>query len=182
MDQLTLYNSFCNVSQCTSGTFLLEEKDTSATLNKVSICNIPFGALIIKMDKIEFVKLFKTTKAWGFNKHSDYLIITDDKLIFIEMKSATEINQKTSDDCLLKYKSDKCTLFYADKIFEEMLSKNSFFEKREPHFVLLYQNPPIAKTSTSLGTDISVLPNTTPNTFRKIPVANEGTISFFRTI
>ena len=182
MDQLTLYNSLCNVSQCTSGTFLLEEKDTSATLNKVSICNVPIGALIIKMDVIEFDKLFKTTKAWGFNKHSDYLIITDDMLVFIEMKSATEISQKTSNDCLLKFKSDKCTLFYADKIFEEMLSKNPFFEKREPHFVLFYQNPPITKTPTSLGTDISVLPNTTPKTFRKIPVANEGTVSFFRTI
>jgi len=177
MDILTLKNSLCNVNQCTSGTFLLEETDQSATLRKVSLCDIPCDSLIVKMDKIKFNNFLKDQ--WGFNKHSDYLIITNDKLVFIEMKSKTEVSQKLRDDCQQKFTSDGCTMNYADTIFKLMLSKNSFFVNKEPHYVLLFQSPSIAKTPTAVGTE---LPNTTPNSFRQISVCNEGTISFYRTI
>lgn len=180
MDIQTLKKSLCNVNQCDSGIFLLEEKDRSATLKKVSLCDVPKGALVVRMDnKVGFHHFLKDQKSWGFNKHSDYLVITQDKLVFIELKSKKEVGQGLTDECQQKFASDGCTLYYADKIFEMLLHKNSFFDNREPHYVLLFQAPSIAKTSTSVET---MSPNTTPDNFRPIPVSNEGTISFFKTI
>ena len=178
MDILTLKNSLCTVEQCT-GTYLLKETGKDAILNKVYLCDIPCDSLIVKMDNIKFDKFFKAQNGWGFNKHCDYLIVTDDKLVFIQMKSKKEIDQTLITECIQKFSSDECTINYADLIFQKMLSKNSFFDKRETHYILLYQGTSIAKTPTTQGVIIS---NTTPNTFRAIPVANESTISFNRTI
>ncbi len=180
MDILTLKDSLCNVNSCNSGSAILEERDNNASLKRITICDIPNGALIVKMDNhVRFSNFIRDQKAWGFNKHSDYLIITNDKIVFIEMKSKKDINQDLIDDCEQKFTSDNCTMHYADSIFREMLSKQSFFDKREPHYVLLYQNPSITKTLTAL---VKLMPNTTPKAFRRIPISNEGTISFFRTI
>ena len=179
MDKQTLKNSLCNVYPCNNGTFLLEEKDKSATLRRVSLCDIPFDSLIVKMDKIRFNNLLKDRKDWGFNKHSDYLIITDDKLVYIEMKSRSAVDKGTKDECLQKFLSDTCTTNYADLIFKEILSKNPFFSKREPHYVLLFQSTSITKTPTTVGTAPA---NSNPQSFRLIPVSNDSTISFFRTI
>lgn len=178
MDIHTLKDSLCKANLCESGAFLLEEHDGAATLKKVTVCDIPVGSLVIKMDnKVKFEKFLKDQ--WGFNKHCDYLIVTEDKMVFIELKSKTDVCEKLIDDCQSKFKSDNCMLTYADKIFNEILAKNTFFDKREPHYVLLYQASSMAKSPTIFT---SLTPNKTPDTFRKISVANEGTISFFRTI
>lgn len=179
MDTSTLKNSLCNVIQCNSGNQLFEEKTSAATLRKVYMCDIPFGALIIKLDGIKFSKFIKDNSSWGFNKHSDYLIITNDRLIFIEMKSKKEVGPDLKNECIQKFSSDECTMNYTDLIFQKMLSKNVFFERREHHYVLLFQAPSIAKTPTKAGAKRS---NTTPDTFRQIPVANESTISFYEMI
>lgn len=180
MDILTLKDSLCNAVFCNSGEFLLEEKDKHATLKKVTLCNIPNGSLIIRMgNNVKFSNFLKDQRTWGYNKHSDYLIITNDKIVFIEMKSKKEVNQELIEDCIQKFTSDKCVIYYADYIFQEMLLKKTFFNIREHHYVLLYQNLSIAKTLTSIGAE---LPNITPSTFRRIPISNEGIVSFFRTI
>lgn len=179
MDIQTLKNSLCTVNQCISDTYTLKETDRSATLKTVHMCDIPRNSLIVKMDKIKFNNFLKDQKTWGFNKHSDYLIITDEKLVFIELKSKTEIETGLKNECIQKFTSDKCTINYADKIFEEMLSKNPFFSNREQHFVLLFQAPSISKSPTVSGTES---PNVTPDTFRQIPVQNNGTVSFNKTI
>lgn len=179
MDILTLKKSLCNVKQCISDIYTLVESDKSATLKTVHMCDIPCNSLIIKMDKTKFNNFLKDQKEWGFNKHSDYLIITDDKLVFIELKSKKEVGAELKDECIQKFKSDKCTINYADNIFKEILSKNPFFSSRKQHYVLLYQAPSVAKLPTALGTKN---PNVTPETFRQIPVQNEGIISFNKTI
>lgn len=179
MDILTLRNSLCTVNQCTNGTYLLKETDKSATLNKVYLCDIPYDSLIVKMDRIRFDKFLKDRKDWGFNKHSDYLIITNDKLVFIEMKSKKGIDKTLKDECIQKFSSDECIINYADLVFQKMLSKNSFFDKREAHYILLFQGPSIAKTPTVQRV---ITGNTTPSTFKAISVANESTISFIRII
>lgn len=179
MDILTLKKSLCDVRQCTSDTYTLVELDKCATLKTVHICDIPCNSLIIKMDKTKFNNFLKDQKEWGFNKHSDYLIITDDKLIFIELKSITEVGTELKGKCIQKFKSDKCTINYADNIFKEMLSKNPFFSSRKQHYVLLYQAPSVTKLPTVLCTEN---PNITPETFRRIPVQNDGTISFNKII
>ena len=131
------------------------------------------------MDKTRFNNFLSDKKEIGFNKHSDYIIITDDKVVFIEMKSKKEVNQELMDECRTKFTSDECSLDYADAIFQRILNKNSFFKKREFHFVLFYQALSIAKTPTAPE---NPSPNLTPDTFRPISVVNEGTVSFFRTI
>lgn len=180
MDILTLKNSLCKVAQCNNGAVTLVEKDNNATLRKVVLCDVPFGALIVKMDDIKFSNFLKDRKEWGFNKHSDYLIVTNDKLVFIEMKSKGEVGIGLQKECCQKFASDECTITYSDMIFQKMLSKESFFDKRETHFVLLYQAPPITKTA--IRAEIELPSNTSPDRFRPIPVANDATISFFRTI
>ena len=76
MDVQTLKNSLCNVKQCESDMYVLEEKDKSASLRRVTMCDIPIGSLVIRMDnKVHFNNFLKDK--WGFNKHSDYLIVTD---------------------------------------------------------------------------------------------------------
>ena len=179
MDKATLKKSLCNCSDCSAGTFTLEEKGDDTTLRSVTLCDIPLGALIIKMDKIRFSNFLIDKKEIGFNKHSDYLVITDDKVVFIEMKSKKEVNQELLDDCRTKFVSDECSLDYADDVFRRLLNKNSFFENREFNFVLFHQTLSMAKSPIA-PKDLS--PNLTPDTFRKIPVVNGGTISFIRTI
>lgn len=179
MDIVTLKRSICKVTECNSGNYLLEEKDPSATLRQVNLCDIPTGSLIIKMDGIRFSNLLIDNKKWGFNKHSDYLIVTDIDLVFIEMKSRNDVNQNLIDECQQKFISDNCSIFYADKIFQELLSKNAFFKQRSTHYVLLYQGPSIIKAPTEYAKEP---PNNTPVTFRKIAIQDGSTLSFNRTI
>lgn len=177
MDIKTLKNSLCNVAICATGVIKLVEKDRGATLKEVDLCDVPQGALVVKMDPIRFNKLFQDK--WGFNKHSDYLIITETKLVLIELKSKKDVDASLIEECEKKFLSDNSTLSYADIIFKNMLSKNPFFEGRDHHYVLLYQAPSIQKGTT---TNETLLPNNTPQTFRSIPISDKGTISFYKTI
>ena len=179
MDKATLKKSLCNCIECSSGSFLLEEKGDDATLRAVSMCDIPKDALIVKMDKVRFNNFLIDRKEIGFNKHCDYIIITDDKIVFIEMKSKTEVNQGLKDECRIKFTSDGCSLDYSDRIFQKILNKNPFFENRECHYVLLFQALPMTKSPTHPD---NLLPNLTPDTFRPLSVVNQGTVSYNRTI
>ena len=179
MDKKTLRGTLYNCTECSSGSYLLEETGADATLRAVTMCDIPENALIVKMDKVRFHHFLSDEKRIGFNKHSDYIIVTDDKIVFIEMKSQTEVNQGLRDECRIKFISDDCSLDYSDSIFKKMLNKTSFFERKEHHYVLLFQAPPLKKTPTQPD---KLSPNSTPDTFRQISVVNEGTISFYRTI
>lgn len=179
MDKATLKKSLCNCIECSNGSFLLKENKPDATLREVTICDIPIGALVIKMEDAEFNGFLKPNKQWGYNKHSECVIVTDNEMIFIEMKSQQDVNQKLTDECWKKFTSDCCVINYVDDVFQKMLKKKRYFENKELHFVLLYQTLSIAKTSTAPQ---NLSPNLTPETFRLISVVNEGTISFFRTI
>lgn len=180
MDKPTLKQVLCNCKECISGSFLLKETDSSATLTDVTMCDIPANAMVVKMDKVRFCNFFIDKKEWGYNKHSDYLIVTDDKLVFVEMKSKKQVDKYLSDECSQKFSSDECVLIHADNIISKMMKKTSFFDKLEIHYVLLYEALSMAKTPTSANGVIS--PNLTPSTFRAIPVVNGGTISYNRAI
>lgn len=179
MDITTLKKSMCKVSNCDSGDYMLKEKNPNATLKQVCLCDIPKGSLIIKMDGIRFDNFLKDCKEWGYNKHSDYLIITELDLVFIELKSKKDINDTLINTCRQKFASDTCTIYYADKIFQELLSKNTFFEKRNRHYVLLYQAPSILKRTTEFTKPSA---NNTPETFRKIAIQNGEILSFNKTL
>ena len=178
MDINTLKSSFSDLKyKDNSGVFKLKESGKDATLKEVTLINIPNDSLIVKMDDVKFHNLF--IDKWGFNKHSDYMVITDDKIIFIEMKSKSKFDDKLKEECQKKFASDKSTMDYADSIFENLLLKNSFFRQKEFHYVLLYQSMPINKTPTINQPNNS---NTEPNNFRKIAISNEGVIDYKKII
>lgn len=180
MDIQILRQSLCNCQLCTDGCALLKETGKEATLTDVTICDLPADALVIKMDKTKFNGFLLDKKEWGYNKHSDYLIVTGDKLVFVEMKSRKMVGRDLSDECINKFTSDDCTIKHADNIIEKLMQKNPFFNRRTQHFVLLYETTSISKTSTIIGGKPS--PNNTPSSFRSIAVNNGATISFRRAI
>ena len=85
MDFDTLKKSLSYGNVCSSGQYVMRETGSDATLKEVTIRDIPENSLVIKMDKINFTNLFNSNviKSWGFNKHSDYLIVTQDRLVFV---------------------------------------------------------------------------------------------------
>lgn len=172
-------SSYGNV--CSLGQYVMRETGSDATLKEVTIRDIPENSLVIKMDKIKFTNLFNSNviKSWGFNKHSDYLIVTQDRLVFVEMKSRTSVNSELEEKCRKKFLSDSCTINYADDIFIKLLSKNSFFNNKKTHYVLLYQSVSVNKKN---FLNLSQPSNNTPETFRKIAVCNEAIISYNRVI
>lgn len=180
MDIQNLRLSVCNCQQCPAGSALLRETGRDATLTNITICDLPANALVIKMDKTRFNGFLLDKKEWGYNKHSDYLIVTDDKLVFVEMKSRKLVGKSLSDDCVKKFTSDDCTVKHADNIIEKMMLKNAFFNRRVQHFVLFYETTSISKTLTTMS--CTPRPNNTPLTFRPIAVNNGATISYRRTI
>ena len=67
MDKATLKKSLYNCSDCSIGSFKLEEKGDNATLKAVTLCDVPPGALIVKMDKTRFNNFLSDKKEIGFN-------------------------------------------------------------------------------------------------------------------
>ena len=176
MDIITLKNNICNIKNLSAGSeTVLEEfqnnKDTE--LKKLKITDIPADGFLFKTDKIRFDNLFKGTKSdfiKNFNKHSDFVIILNDKIVLVELKS-TSFNDE---DCKFKFYSDLCVFDYVDSIIKRMCEKNEFFGRLTKHFVVFYLDP-IPKTTSTL----SPLPtNTDPESFRRIGVQNDSEIPF----
>lgn len=180
MDINTLQSSLCNVQECSENATLIET-DNSATLRKITICNVPQGSILIKMDEAKFNNFFKGLKEWGYNRHCDYALVTDQDIYFFEMKSQNSINQNLLESCKTKFLSDQCVIKYADTIFDILLNKERFFEKRKQHFVLFYQANSLNKTSTFPHKQKQSTGGS-PTNFQKIPIANEGIVSLDRII
>ncbi|MDE5874208.1 MAG: hypothetical protein K2H15_01070, partial [Muribaculaceae bacterium] len=70
-------------------TFICEEKDKGAKLNRITIINIPTDSIALKLEHISMEGLTAKSivKKLGYNQHCDYVIVTPDKCVFIEMKS-----------------------------------------------------------------------------------------------
>ena len=154
---------------------LLIEKDESAKLRKVNILDLPSNTMVLALDKIKTDTLFQKGK--GQNTRCDYLIITDDKVIFVEMKSHEDAPNVYRDDCIKKYTSSKCLLAYIDEVVLELYQQPKILEHKDQHYVLLYKDFSINKTSTSLKPS-TALSNTTPEHFLDIAVENDGEIYF----
>ncbi|WP_195344747.1 hypothetical protein [Bacteroides xylanisolvens] len=173
MDKNSLQLALSN-AQCHSNMVQLTEDDPQATLSEINIIDLPDNSIVKKkMDKSKVDNFFIPNREWGYNKHSDYVIITDDHIVLIEIKSRTEVKNDLEHECIQKFSSDLCLLKYADNVFDLMLGKNIFFGSKTIHYVLLYQAPSINKATTMKMED-----NTAPSRFRKISVSNASTISF----
>lgn len=156
--------------------FELVETDPQAKLKKVIVSDIPEGALVCRLEHVALTGLTNapTEKGWSYNKHCDYLIISDNSCIFIEMKSNPKV-ENVRDVTRNKFKADACLMKYADTIFEDLRSKNKFFNGKNCHYVLLYRGENLLKPL--LGRK-SYPANNYPHLFREIAVKNDEIVSY----
>lgn len=177
MDSVTLLHSFKNATISQNRTLVLTEHGDQATLRKITIENLPNDTFAIKIDKFKVQNVFNQEKEWGYNKHGDYVIVTKDILIFIEMKSTNCLSQDRNKKIITKFQSDTCIIDYFDTLFKRMLGKNHFFSKREKRFVALYRGPEIKPT-----TSMKPQPPThvRPESFAKIAVKDDDIVDFRR--
>jgi hypothetical protein len=160
--------------ECTDAKYTLEETDSNAKLKKVVINGIPQGALIVRIDNGDGInKLLKSDgDDFPINKRSDYLIIDEKNVIFVEMKSKN-VDKK---DCILKFKSSACLISYIDNLFNEFLGSNSYFENKAKHYVVIslqiscYKDPFTENYNTKS--------NTRPGQFRNIETLNGGEVFY----
>lgn len=178
MIQEKLQSFLNNYTRITDGSYTLEETGKDATLRKIHLIDIPNNAIIVKMDDVKFHKFLKPNKELGYNKHSDYMLVVNDKIVFFELKSKTDVNESLNEECITKFCSDLCVTKYSDCIFDILLNEGTFFSEKNIHYVLLYQLPTATKT-----TSFTVLPsNSNPKEYRRIQVANDSVLSYFRAI
>lgn len=156
---------------------ICRENDNGARLKEVTVVNLPAGSLVMKLEHIALNHLVEkrgVEKKWGFNQHSDYVIATSDKCVFIEMKSNPRLGY-IIDETIVKFVSDNCLVNYADSIFSELCGKNGFFSNRESHYVLFYAAPDGFKPPVG---PLQKNDNLTPKELRPIPLYNCSRIDF----
>ena len=182
MDKLTLGKRFCDVTRCVGGEIVLVENGYRSTLREVTVFGLPADAYAVKLDPIKVDKLFNCVKEWGFNKHGDYLIVTDNELVVVEMKSRSDVDEELAHECELKFKSDACIFEYCDIVFDRMVGKNPFFKGRTIYYVLFYQGPTAEKRPVSARPSEKPPTHNTPERFARIAVSNKGRVSFGRMV
>ncbi len=119
----------------------LNEKGDSAKLKNVKIDMISTYSKVIKSDKVSIENLFNRAGK-GQRTHCDYLIITNNKVIFIELKSSFKEGdsfQKISN----QFKGTLCITDYIDSVLFNFYDKKKFFANIEKKYILLYKNSPI---------------------------------------
>ena len=178
MDRQTLRKALCATFPSSGGEVVLRETDKGATLREITVHGLPAEAYAVKLDGIKVHKLFFDKIIGDFNKHGDYLIVTDRDMIVVEMKSQKEISEKLLDECKRKFKSDCCIFDYCDSVFFRILKKNPFFKGKPIYFVLLYQGAPIAISPTSAKPSENPPKHTDPEEFLRIPVADNARVNF----
>lgn len=174
MDLKTLKGSLCKIVELEDCKYTLIEKSNQGNndvLEKVHIDHIPKNSICFKIDGTQFNNLFNTAGCWHYNKHSDYIIVNDKDVVFIEMKS----KKVDEAECVSKFKGDLCTLSYSDSIFSIICEKNKFFEGKRKHYNVLYYVPINLRPSQINSSD-----NAEPNTFRRIGTQNDCVIDFNR--
>lgn len=159
--------------ECTTAKYTLKENDSNAKLKKVVINGIPQGALIVRIDNGDGIKkLLKSDGDFPINKRSDYLIIDEENVIFVEMKSKN-VDKK---DCILKFKSSECLISYIDNLFNVFLKSNSYFENKAKHYVVISLQQSCSKDPFTKNDDTKS--NIRPGEFRNIETRNEGEVFY----
>jgi len=151
----------------------LSEKVRNAGLKSIKIANIPNNAVLLYMDDTDTQKIFKSTK--GENKRCDYLLIMDDTVLFLEMKTDSKAPEHYQDECIMKFNAVDCLMAYIDIVINRIYGKERIYEHRKKRFVLFYKAPSIAKTTTSLKPARRII-NDTPENMLTLPVDNDSTI------
>jgi hypothetical protein len=155
----------------------LRETDKSATLKTVNLVNVPTDSIFLQLDNIDTATLFIGKKSNGLyeNTRCDYLIIEDDNIYFIELKSHENAPVKKKSECIGKFSASLCLIKYVDEVISVVRKQTKIFEHKNIYYILMYQNIPIDKTATSLKPKQS---HVVPDKFLSIPVANNGDLYF----
>lgn len=187
MDLRTLGRSISNLCRCTDCKIKMEEKENKKggrkgpTLNDVTVSGLPKDCFVCKLDKINVKGLFHKEGEWHFNKHGDYMIVSDSDVVVVELKSDPDYATSKKNEITMKFRSDAAILDYCDGVFRHVLDKKAFFQGKKMWYVLLYLSTPLSMESTSIKSAASADPShNTPETFASIGVRNNDEISYKR--
>ncbi len=154
----------------------LIEPEPNAFLRSIRIKNLPNDSALLKCDKMKINNVFKDCSR-GQNKRCDYILISNNTVYFIELKSAEESETKYFDDCIKKFKGVLCITDYIDSVMVNFYKKDKFFSPLQKKYILLFLSPSINKKPTSLRSCHENRPiHNEPDKFLPLPVKNESTI------
>jgi hypothetical protein len=157
---------------------ILEEKSNKKNdeLQKFKIDCKPIDFKMIKSDKIIVNNLFKG-KGKGQKKHCDYLLITNSKVFFIELKTSLVVDNTDDIDSVIKqFKGPLCITDYIDSVLFHFYEKNKFFENVKKRYIVFCKNLPISKITTNLK-ELRDESNDKPNKYKIIEVDNDGVVA-----
>ena len=133
-----------------------EAKDNSYS---ITIIQVPENATAIKTDSFpDLQDFFNCSSETGQCKRADFAIITDDKLIFIELSTT----KKTKTEVVQQLKGSQCVIEYCQSIGDKFYKTPSFLKDCDSYFVSIYNIGANKKAS------ITLAKNNTPDKFRKI--------------
>jgi hypothetical protein len=156
----------------------LVETDKSAKLKLVQISNIPIDSTLIKGEDTQIKNFFRNIGR-GHNMRCDYLLVANNTIFFIELKTNADAPVTLADQCINKFKAAKCVVEYFNNVLFEF-NKLSFFNQKEKRFVLFHLAPSINKTTTSLRplTNTTLNLNDRPEHFKSFPITNGAVVDF----
>jgi hypothetical protein len=135
---------------------LTESSDYSVTIH-----NILKDAVAIKTDNFpDLGNFFNCSSDVGQCKRADFVIIADEKLIFIELCRS----KKQKDEVVQQLKGAQCVIEYCRNISEKFYNYTSFLEGYTSYFVSIYNIGVNKKPNTTLSNEA----NKTPDKFLKI--------------
>lgn len=145
LSEKVLNEGICSKSR--SGQVHLRENDAHAKIKNIFIDGLSSDALLIKTDKAKVEKIFKGAGA-GQNKRCDYVLIDDENMFFIEIKST--FAESNTDEYSKQFKGSLCVVEYIDSVVREFYLDESILSRLNKHYLLLFKKRPIQKLRTSL--------------------------------
>lgn len=152
-------------------TAYLKETAPDAELKLIKIRNIPENSVLLGMDKVKSDTLFQKGK--GQNMRCDYLLISNAKAYFIELKTSSKAETRYKDDCVMKFKAVDCLTVYIDSVLDKFYNRDVLFSALEKRYIMFYKSPSINKQTTSLKPKVK-RPNDKPENMLCQPVEQSG--------
>jgi hypothetical protein len=139
---------------------LVESSDYSVTIH-----NILEGAIAIKTDNFpDLGNFFNCSNDVGQCKRADFVIIADEKLIFIELCRS----KKQAKEVVQQLKGAQCVIEYCRNISEKFYNYDSFLRSYDSYFVSIYNIGFNKRPNVSLPNE----ENKTPDKFLRISSPN----------
>lgn len=144
------------------GKFCIKLEEIKSELKySITIQQTPQDAIAIKTDRFPDLRsFFKCSSDTGQCKRADFVIISDKKLIFIEL-CETKKQEKT---VIQQLKGAQCVIEYCSSIGDKFYDRKSFLKEYSPYFVSI-DNISVSKKS---NTKAKSRKNDAPDQFLKI--------------